>query len=423
MNNIYKLVTLKNNLRVLIFPKSDAHSISLNCVIKTGAMDDPIGESGLAHMVEHFIMHRSNKLDASGLAQLQEILGGAFSGSIDDSIIRIGGQFHYSKVAETLDLLKDIVFDRNFENISFDEVKRVVTEEISLDEDDPFSLVAKFARSVRFSTLTSLSFLSCGTIKTVNSIKFRDITDFYKAYFVPENCFLVLTGKIQTEKTENLIQRIFGSIKNSNFKTNKKPVVSYSDKIIKKITKPYSNIYTLVNFPGLSRKDSDLERAAAAFTNYILISSQSSRLYNILKNQIYDFSGETIFEKIYGIFGISWSSNPRKHKTILKAIFEEIEKIKNEQVSNDEIVRARNYCNQFDEMDFDNVNEIADWFIGELVFEGKIMLPQDLKKLRDKVTPAVIQKVAKRIFNLKKINLVVIGPVAKLAPGWERLLI
>ena len=410
MNNTYKLVTLKNNLKVLIFPKNDAHSISLNCVINAGVMDDPIGKSGLAHMVEHFIMHRSNKLDANGLAQLQETLGGAFNGSTDDSIIRIGGQFHYSKMDEALDLLKEIVFDRNLETVSLDEIKKVIREEISLDDDDPFSMAAKFARSIRFGSPTSLSFLSCGTIRTVNSIKFRDIADFYKAYFVPENCFLVLTGKIEIEETKKLIQRIFGSIQISNFKISKKPVISYSDKIIKKITKPYSNVYTLINFPGLSRKDSDLERAAAAFINYILISSQSSRLYKILREQIYEFSGETIFEKNYGIFGISWSSNPRKHKTILKTIFEEIEKIKNNQVSDEELARARNYCNQVDEMDFDNINEIADWFIGELVFEGKIMLPEDVRKLRNKVTPLVVQRVAKRIFDFNKVNIVVLGP-------------
>ena len=414
MNNTYKLITLKNNLKVLIFPKDDAHSVSLNCVVKAGAINDPIGKSGLAHMVEHFVMHRSNKLYADSFARFQETLGGTFNGSTDDSIIRISGQFHYSKITEALDLLKDIVFGRNFKTINLDEMKKVIKEGIRIDDDDPFSLVTRYARVVRFDTLTPLSFLSCGTIKTVDAVEFDDIISFYKAYFTPENSFLVLTGKMQIEEIKKLVGRIFGDISNAKSKNNKEPTINYSDKIIKKITKPFSNVYTLINFPGLSRKDSDLERAAAIFISYILISSQSSRLYKILKDQIYDFSGVIIFEKNYGMFGISWSSDPRKYKAILKTIFEEIEKIKKNQVSHKELVRVRNYCNQIDEMDFDDINEIADWFIGELVFEGKIMLPDDVEKLREKVTPLLIQKVAKRIFDLKKINIVAVGPVKNL---------
>lgn len=417
MNNTYKLVTLKNNLKVLIYPKNDVHSISLSCVIKGGSIDDPLGKSGLAHMVEHFLIQGTNKLDTAGFVQYQETLGGAFNASTDDEITRVEGIFHYSKLQEALNLLKEIVFERDFKMTNLYPTKQIINEEISLDDDNPTTLIPKFARQKRFAKLNSLSFPSYGTKESIKRIQFEDIIDFYKMYYNPENCFLVVVGNVKPQEVRRLITKIFGEIKNCKLKPRKRQEISYSGQLKLEIKQPYSNIHSLITFPAFSRRDSDSDRLAANFINYILVSAETSRIYKILRNQknlVYDISGETVFESNYGIFSIGWSSSPENYQKILKIIFDEIKKIKKQPVSCAEIIRVRNYCDQTEEIDFDNVSEIADWFVGELVFEDKILMPEDIQKMRNEITAAKIQEIAKQIFDLKKINVVAIGPVKNL---------
>lgn len=78
MNNTYKLVTLKNNLKVLLLPRPELHSVSLSCWIKVGSNDDPQGKNGLAHLLEHLIIERTTKLDKNQFAEIQEQLAGFF---------------------------------------------------------------------------------------------------------------------------------------------------------------------------------------------------------------------------------------------------------------------------------------------------------------------------------------------------------
>lgn len=427
MNNIYKLLKFKNNLKALLLPRPELHSVTLSCWIKIGSNDDPSGKNGLAHLLEHMIIEKTAKLDKNQFAETQEQLAGDFLASTGDSSTVIDGTFHYSKLEEALTLLKDIIFNRSFPIFQISSAKKIVSEEIKQYDDNLAEVISIYARKIRFNNQSALSYPSYGDKKTLKQIKQNDISNFYHKHYLPENIILGLAGNFEVNATGEKIEKIFADTNTPTISAKKVALpVEFSDRTIKLVSKPYSQIYTMVTFPALSRKISRLDRLTMNLISFMLAGANSSKLFKLLRlneSLVYDISTETVVEHDYGIFDISWACQPENFPKIFKKVLEELENFKNGKISFSEIQCFRDILNKGNEMDFDNLSDALDWLLEDLGYENEIVLPEEIVKMRNKITTAKIQEIAKKIFNLKKINIVVVGPVAKLAPGWEKLLI
>lgn len=418
MNNTYKLVTLKNNLKVLLLPRPELHSVTLSCWIKVGSNDDPRGKNGLAHLLEHMIIERTTELDKNQFAQAQELLAGDFSASTGDSSTVIDGTFHYSRIEEALILLKNIIFKRSFPLSQISDAKKIVSEEIKQCDDDLSEVISKYARKIRFNNQSAFSYPGYGDQKILKQINQKDIANFYQKNYLPKNIILGLAGNFEVNTTSKQIEKILGDIKISTESVQEDALpVEFSDRAVKLISKPYSQIYAMITFPALSRKNSLLDRLTMNLISFMLAGANSSRLYRLLRlneNLVYDISTETVVGPDYGVFDVTWACQPKNFPKIFKKVLVELENFKNGKISPSEIQRFRDILNKSNEMDFDYPSDALGWLLEDLGYENEIVLPEEIVKVRNKITTANIQNIARRIFDLKKINLVVVGPVKNL---------
>jgi len=425
MNNTYKLVTLKNNLQVLLLPRSELHSAILSCWIKVGSVDDPKGRNGLAHLLEYMIIERTAKLDKNQFVEAQMQLAGDFVASTSDSFTVIDGTFHYLRLEKALTLLKDIIFKRSFPISQISGAKKIVSEEIEQCDDNLAEVVSLHAKKIRFKKRSALSFPTYGDPKTLAQISQSDVASFYQKHYLPNNIILGICGNFRLNETIEQIEKILGDIRPSSKIVEKTVAEELSDRTIKLVPKPYSQIYAMITFPALFRKNPPIDRLTVNLISFMLAGANSSKLFRLLKlndNLVYDISTETVVGHDYGIFDVAWACQPKNFPKILKKVLEELENFKNGKISSSEIQRFRDILKKGNEMNFDNPSDVLDWLLGDLGYEKKIVLPEEIVKMRNKITTEKIQEIAERIFDLNKINLVVIGPVAKLAPGWKRLL-
>lgn len=418
MDNTYKLITLKNNLQVLFLPRPEMHSVILSYWIKVGSADDPKGKNGLAHLLEHLIIERTAKLDKGQFAEAQEQLAGDFSASTDESLTCIEGTFHYSKLKEALNLLKDMVFERSFSTTQISDAKKIISEEIKQYDDNLTEVVSKYAKEIRFKNNSAISLPNYGNEKTLEQISQNDIASFYQEHYLSKNIILGIAGNFKLNETIKQIEKIFGNIKISTKLAEKTVLpVEFSDQTIRLVSKPYSQIYAMITFPSLSRKNAPLDRLTMNLISFMLAGANSSKLFRLLRlneNLIYDISTETIIEHDYGIFDISWACQPENFPKILKKILDELENFKNGKINSSEIQRFRDILNKSNEMDFDNLHDALGWLLEDSAYENKIVLPKEIIKIRNQITAAKIQEIAKRIFDLKKINIVAVGSVKNL---------
>jgi len=414
MNNTYKLVTLKNNLKALLLPRPELHSVILNCWIRAGSANDPKDKNGLAHLLEHLIIERTTKLNKNQFAEAQEQLAGDFSASTGDFFTYIEGRFHHWKLEEALTLIKDMVFGRSFSATQISDAKKIISEEIKQYDDNLIEIVSKYAKRIRFKNHPALSFPGYGNEETLNQISQNDVAGFYQRSYLLENIVLGIAGNFEMDVTVKQIEKIFGNVKNFPNQAMEKnmPPVEFSGQAIELVSKPYSEIYAMITFPALSRKSSPLDRLTMNLISFILAGANSSRLFKLLRlkeNLVYDISTETIVEHDYGIFDISWACQPENFSKIIKKVLTELKNFKDGKINFSEIQRFRGILNKSNEMDFDHPSDVLSWLMDDLVYENEIVLPEEIVKMRNKITPAKIQAIAANIFDLKKINIVAVG--------------
>ena len=75
----YQSFKLENGLEVLVFPDHSVPSLRFSMYYKVGAVDEPVGQTGISHFLEHIMF--------LGTKNLPE-------GEIDDLISSVGGQLN-----------------------------------------------------------------------------------------------------------------------------------------------------------------------------------------------------------------------------------------------------------------------------------------------------------------------------------------
>ena len=146
----------------------------------------------------------------------------------------------------------------------------------------------------------------------------------------------------------------------------------------------------------------------------VLSQGNSSRLFSLLREKM----GVTYYNRSYnenfmdsGIFRIDVGMPPSKVFDVTKAIVGEIKKLKEEPVMLDELNKVKtNYINRI-LFNYDNVEPYLNDYVNQLLVKGKI---EDIKtKLKSykKYKPTDLHKLAKKYFDKKSFNLVILGNV------------
>ena len=67
-------ITLENGLRAIVVERPDSPTVSFVTYIRTGGIDDPMGESGLAHMFEHMLFKGTRTIGTKDYPKEEKIL-------------------------------------------------------------------------------------------------------------------------------------------------------------------------------------------------------------------------------------------------------------------------------------------------------------------------------------------------------------
>ena len=105
----------------------------------------------------------------------------------------------------------------------------------------------------------------------------------------------------------------------------------------------------------------------------------------------------------------------------IKVILAELDKVKEEKIPEAEIKKAKDHIRGATLLSLESSDEVASFLGGQEVLKKEILLPEQFFKKIEKVTAADLQRVAKEIFQPKKLNLALIGPF-KEKEKFEKLL-
>lgn len=320
---------LKNGMRVLLNPDKKVHTASYILGIATGSRHERLGITGISHMFEHLMFKGTKKYpdfdEACGDRGLVGI--NAFT-SLDYTAYL--ATFPPDQLEFVLDIESDRMVNLSFSQEDLDKERGAVQEERLMRVDNnPRGLLIENTLDLLF-TRHPYRWPVIGYSKDIAAYTLRDLNEWYRTYYSPNNAVLVISGKFSSSKAKKLIEKYFGPLSSKNIPqeikvTEPEQVRPRSRVVNKEVQAPMAVMAYKIPSSGSP------EFAALEALGYILGEGESSVLYKKLvreKKLLSSVSVRVLDLLDYGVFMVTYSlPDLLKEQEVKDMILEEIKGI------------------------------------------------------------------------------------------------
>lgn len=399
LSNGVKEYRLDNGLKVLIIEEHKAPVATFQVWYHVGSKDEPIGKSGLSHLLEHMMFKGTYRYGPGVLSRIVQKNGG-----MDNAYTTKDYTVYYEFLSsDRISIAIDLEADR-MQNLIIDSKeilseKSVVMEERRLrHEDDPQNSLFEEVVAAAFK-VHPYQRPVIGWMSDLRSIERDDLYNYYKTYYSPDNAVIVIVGDVKSDEMIEKINRFFGDIPPSLSKKDvnfTEPEQRGERRVFLKKEAELPYILMAYHTPSFPHEDS----YALDILSLILSGGKSSRLYQSLVYEkkialsvSADYSG---FNKDPYLFFFDATASPGKDiKDVEDSLYAEIEKIKTEPPYEREVQKAKNQIESSFIMEQDSIYMQAMKYGMFEILGGWRLIDRYLEGIK-KVTPDDVVRVAKK---------------------------
>lgn len=188
---------------------------------------------GIAHYLEHLKFNEQDGQNANDFFEKNGSSSNAFT-TFDYTSYEV---FAIDNLRENLNHLLDFVYTPYFTNSLLNKERGIITEEIKMGQDNPYSKLFFEFYNCLFSKL-NYRYEIAGTVEDINSITLGDIKKSFEAFYNPENMFLIVTGNFNPYEVieivnDNLGKKEFKKIPQVTMLNKKEPaLINNIDQVI-----------------------------------------------------------------------------------------------------------------------------------------------------------------------------------------------
>lgn len=407
----YKKTTLSNGLRILTVPMKNTETVTVVVMVGVGSRYESEKEAGLSHFIEHMMFKGTEKRPTTlDISETLDSIGGEFNAFTSSDKTAYYAKVDSKHLEVALDVVSDIFLNSKIENEEIEKEKGTVIQEINMIEDTPMVDVEIVLGNLLYKE-NSLGRHVAGFKKTVSTFKRKDFIDYMSRFYVANDTVVCVAGNFNEKKVLELVKEYFFGMK-KGFKPKYEKVVENQTKPELKLkNKKTDQTHLLLGSRAYNYNHKD--RFALSLLSIILGGNMSSRLFTEVREKrglAYHVRTSVDAFEDCGYLATQAGVNHDKLEITIETILNEYRKITTEKVSKKELQNAKDFIKGKSVMGFESSDEVAMFFVDQEVKKRKIMTLSEIFKNIDKVTESDILRVAKDIFQNKKLNLAVIGP-------------
>src|SRR4029077_6372259 len=274
LRNIHRHV-FPNGLTVISEEMQHIRSISIGIWIKTGSRDEEPEINGLSHFIEHMVFKGTKNRSAEAIARQVDSIGGNLDAFTAKECVCFNIKVLDEHLPIALDVLSDLVLNPVFAVDDIVRERRVILEEIKMDEDSPEYLVHEIFTQ-NFWKDHPLGKPILGTKETVRKFEQQMLFDYYGGFFYPGNMIIAAAGSLNHERFAELVRQKFSHLKAKQNGSKQTAPQTFS-KIIARNKKSLEQVQICMGVPALQIADD--RRYVAYVLNTLLGGGMSSRLF------------------------------------------------------------------------------------------------------------------------------------------------
>ncbi|MEK7655186.1 MAG: pitrilysin family protein [Patescibacteria group bacterium] len=409
-----------NGMTAILVPQKGATSMTIFVMVRVGSRYESRQINGASHFIEHLMFKGTKRRpNTQILTQTIDRYGAEYNAFTGKDLTA-----YYIKIAAeqtplAIDILNDMLFHSLYDPKEIDRERGVIVEEINMYEDNPRMHLEDLLEGALFPRST-LGWNIAGPREVIRNVTRDQLIDYLDSYYVPSRITVVVAGKIMPG-TEALLHKTFGKVtqhhkgKEDEFapfcppKTLGCPVALQNKKT--------EQVQLGIAFHGISISHEDAP--VASLLADILGGSMSSRLFiEIRERRGLCYSIRASHESLQdtGVFSVTAGLDKKRFPEAVKAIMNEVRSMARKPVPLTEIRRAKDHVRGSIMLAFEDSATQASWYGRQWTFLKRLETPEEKLKRLEKVSAKDIQRVAKKIFDSKRMAAAVIGPFPNAEP-------
>jgi len=408
--------TLDNGLRVLLLEDHRNALVSFQVWYRVGSRNEQRGVSGLAHVLEHMMFKGTARHGPREFARLVEQNGGQDNAFTTTDVT----SYYVNIAADKIDLVIDLEADR-MHNLTLapadiDSEREVVIEERrTRTDDDPGGYLGEEVSSIAYKAHPYGTPI-IGWLEDIRRITPAQVRAFYTTYYVPNNALVVAVGDFSAERVLRAIRDAFGAIPRG---APPPPILAVeppqNGERRVTVTKEAQLPIVYLGYHVPSHRDKDA--FALDLLSSILSSGRASRIYRQLVHErqlALDAGGDySYFAFDPSLFWFWATPMPgQTPQTLEKALLDELERLKREPVSEEELTRAKNQTEAAFVFQADSVHRRAS-LLARFELIGGYALEDSFVPMIRTVSADDIQRVARAYFTDDNKSVGVLVPKGK----------
>ncbi len=420
-----KQYQLKNGLRVVLHEDRSTPIVAVNTWYHVGAKNEEIGRTGFAHLFEHMMFQGSKNYNADYFTPLQEA-GGSVNGTtnqdrtwyfetVPSNFLELAIMLEADRLGGLLEAMTQEKLDNQRDVVKNERRQRV--------DNQPYGTAFEKIGEIMYPKGHPYNWTTIGSLEDLQAATLEDVKAFFRKYYVPNNTVLVLSGDFDEKQARGWIEKYFGPIAKGeaiNRPNNPMPKLEKEIRTTVEDAVPLPRRYMV--WHGVPQYNAD--EAALDMLGYVLSTGRSSRLQS---NLVYDkeiaqqVGAFNSTNEIGGLFQIQTTARPGKSlDDIEKEINAEIERIKKEPPTADEMTRAKN---SIESQTIFGLQTALGKGSQLATYTGYLNRPQYFQADLDRyarVTPADIQRVANTYLTTNRLVMSYVPRQGEAAAGRSR---
>lgn len=398
-----------NGLKLLILKDPSSPTFAYQTWFAVGSRNEEVGKTGLAHLFEHMMFKGTKNYPEGMFDSILEQVGAegenAFTSNDHTAYVQELPNKHLDLIVKLeSDRMTNLLVDEN----AFKTEREVVQNERRFRKENS-------AEGTIYQTLFETAYMDnayhwpvIGYEHDLSVMSAQDARDFYQRYYCPDRATIVVVGDVNENDVISNVKKYYGKLSAKNTPDNKivvEPVQTAQRRKKLKLNLQAQKLWMAYKIPEDLHPDTPVIRMLES----VLTDGMNSRLNRALVNSgiATRVNSGSLTLKDPGIFIITVDLQKGKDSDLAeKIILREIEQLKTDIISGEELQRAKNVNRYHFYQNITTASGKAN-FLGEAETSyGNYEIGLKLQDAMSKITPEQIKEITSKYFVTEKLTII-----------------
>lgn len=390
----------------------EAPTVTVLVMVEAGSKYEHKEISGLSHFLEHMCFKGTTKRpNALAISRELEAIGSQYNAFTSEEYTGYYAKAASKHAGTILDVVSDLYLNPVFPEADIEKEKGVIIEEINMYRDLPHRHVQELFMKLLYGD-QPVGWGVAGAKETVQKMTRNHFVEYRRKHYVAPATTIIVAGNFNEARMLSDIEKHFAHIGTSAKPRKVKTIDKQQAPAVLIEQRKTDQTHMIVGVRAFPVTSSDVP--ATRVLNAVLGAGMSSRLFQKLREEMgvgYYVGSSFDAYTDHGNVNVSIGCDVKRVEEVIVAILAELKRFKTELVGDDELNKTKEFIIGGMLLNLESSDSIADFYGYQEVMGKPLKSAAEIAADIRNVTAKDIQRIAKKIFVEKHLNLAAVGPM------------